>query len=151
MTDPKELEWLREQCINSYVWEMVKAVILNEERKPTGQEVVMADKLIRTKITAPESTFFDMPESYFKGWEKDVEVYVTDEKFSKKEKMQTLGATLQMMGTNSALIQSPLFKNMLDYAGLAEVDAGGQPATEPEIDMTPAQAQPTQQPNPQLT
>ena len=144
MTDAKELEWLREQCINSYTWQMVKAVIMKEGRKPTLGEVKVADQILRTQLSSRDAIFFGLPESYFKGWEDDVEIFVTDEKFSKKERMQTLGSIWQMMGTDPRIMQSPVFKQMLDYSGLSEVDVS---SAQPEaIEMGQQQPQPQAQP-----
>lgn len=141
MSSEQEVAWLKETIINAYTWEAIKNIILSAERKPTNEEVQLVYSILRQKMKDKKSLYFDVPDGFYKDWQDEVEVYVTDERINKQERIQTYNAILQMMGANQAIIQSPMFKKLLDVAGISDADMPVA-QTAPAVDMnSPAQGQ----------
>jgi hypothetical protein len=139
ITNKEEMQWIMGRMKNQKVWSAVSALILETGTMPTQAEVQLADQVLTERMMDKESLALDLPDDFY-DFEKAVEVDVTDERHNKGEQLTTLGSIMQVLGKNPEMIDSPVFHQILDMAGFADIDFRGKPN-----EMAPQQQQQTSQ------
>lgn len=138
LTSKDEMKWLVQEYINDELWNVIKN-ILRSGRWPTLGDMSVAENILRQRLESKESLYLKLPKSFYKDVLKNCHAVIVNESFDKGERLITLSSILQMLGANPTLIESPIFKQMLDYSGLAEVDVFASKPENPEagvIDFT---------------
>jgi len=121
ITNKEEMEWLFEEYKQHAIWEMIKKMLMSG-KKPTRKDIDIASGLLQERFVSMEGLYLDIPDDFYKDILNDVECVIGNESFDKRERMVTLGNILQLLGANPALVNSPVFGQMLDISGLGEID-----------------------------
>lgn len=145
IADKDEIKWIMERIKKGKVWEAVGKYITENGKMPTQAEVMLADQVLTERMQDNESIALDLPDNFY-NFEKAVEVNVTDERHNKGEQLTTLGSIMQVLGQNPAMIESPVFQQILDIAGFSEVDVNKvEKAQQPQQPQQMQQMQPMTQ------
>ncbi len=144
ITDEKEMKWIMERVKKTHAWEAVAKYILESGSMPTMGEIEIAHQVLTERMANPESLALDLPDDFY-NFEKAVQVDVTDERHNKGQELTTLGSIMQVLGSNPDMIDSPVFKQILDLAGFSEVDVRGVQQAQQMAQQQQQQMQPMRQ------
>uniref|UniRef100_A0A6H1ZKE8 Portal protein n=1 Tax=viral metagenome TaxID=1070528 RepID=A0A6H1ZKE8_9ZZZZ len=121
LTDKEEMEWVNERFKSNHLLSKIKDFILNTGRKPTQEEVDMAQQILSQRMEGKEHLYFEVPEKFY-DFDKSVEVDITGESMNKQATLQTLASIMQMVGGNPEMLEHPAMQKIMDISGFNDVD-----------------------------
>lgn len=124
ITNKDEAMEINKILIKNKVWDATTQYVLAQGNSPTQEEVTEIEAMLG-RYFQEQGTFLDIPKDYYKGAEKDIQIIIVNEKANKEVETQELMTALQIVTQNPALAQSPLFKKILDWIGVSEMDLRG--------------------------
>ncbi|MFZ5365425.1 MAG: hypothetical protein ACOZBH_04500 [Patescibacteria group bacterium] len=137
--DKDQIILLNEAVKKDKVWEAIKKRILQGRGTPTQEDIQNAMQIIDDQFATKDTIYLDLPKDFY-NFKKSVECYITDERYNKMERSQTLMTILQTVGGNPQLLDHPIFKQLLDWAQVAPFNMPKQGAPEPNVNNAPMPA-----------
>jgi hypothetical protein len=132
ITTKEEAMEINRILIKNKVWDATKEYIIANGRSPLEQDIQQIESVL-SDYYEQKGTFLDIPSNFYKDIERDVKIIIVNEKANKQVITQELMTAIQMLSQNPAMAQNPLFKRVLDWAGITDIDIaqGGDSGMQP--------------------
>lgn len=103
---------LVEENTNYRINQAIKKYVMINGEYPREEDV----QALKDSITSntPDSKFVKIIESYYKNFDKDLDIDITGEKHDTAQRVETMNNMLQLLAQNPQIMQDPQLKRMLE-------------------------------------
>ena len=137
----EESDYLDEAITAALVGEKIKDYVDRTGYFPSKEEIQWASTQVKDKLKGKKNRYLKIPAGFWNNAKYMVDINITGESVDVSAKSQVLQMALQILGTNPAIVQNPMTKQVffkfLSLGGInpAEIGLTYQPTGQPQLPM----------------